>query len=192
VKKKSWKIPSLFHLSHISISNLFSLSSTRAALPNLPTKEFFTCLLPAKAERAQSWLQGPFSPEHPLGPRYVPPSVVGGLATVASHGPQMRNAGLVGGLVGGLATVASPGPQMRNGGQKLGATCQGNSLTAEQSKRLHELCHARHPESALGFCWNCKRQLPHGYLEERKKGRVLGCLSCRQCKKSFRTLLKNL
>ena len=38
--------------------------------------------------------------------------LVGGLATVASHGPQVANCG----LVGGLATVASHGPQVANCG----------------------------------------------------------------------------
>ena len=36
----------------------------------------------------------------------------GGLATIASHSPQLAN----GGLVGGLATITSHGPQLANGG----------------------------------------------------------------------------
>jgi len=40
---------------------------------------------------------------------------------------------------GGLATAASHGDQMRNGGPEIGAKNSTNSMTAEQSNRLHEL-----------------------------------------------------
>jgi hypothetical protein len=65
------------------------------------------------------------------GPQLGNGGLVGGLATVASHGPQLRNGGLVGGLVGGLATKASHGLQLANGGRKAGNTVnQGKNYSA--------------------------------------------------------------
>ena len=42
--------------------------------------------------------------------------LIGGQATIETHGDQMRNGGLIGGLIGGRATVETHGDQMRNGG----------------------------------------------------------------------------
>jgi hypothetical protein len=70
-------------------------------------------------------------PAHPLSSKYVSPQRAGGLATVASHGPQMVD----GPSNGGKATVASHGPQMSNGplslgsGPKVGSSYKTNKQT---------------------------------------------------------------
>jgi len=183
--------------------NIAGLPST-AAVETIAT-DFLNCLLPANAKRAQSLLSGPFGLHYPLGPQYISPMVaggrVGGLATVASNGPQLRN----GGLAGGLATVASHGPQLGNGpragglatkashplkgncGTIIGTSRQKNLMTADQSQRLHQLYHRKHPEFTIGFCWNCKTQLPHGFFYNSRSGAKAARLQCNKCRKSFTT-----
>ena len=165
----------------IGTRNLAGLPST-AAVETIAT-DFLNCLLPEHAKRAQSLLSGPFTAEHPLGPQFFSPMVAGGraggLATAASHGEQVRN--------GGLATAATHGDQVRNGGRKIGWSGAHNLMTADQSQWLHQLCHRKHPESTIGFCWNCKTQLPHGYFFNRQSGAKAAKLGCNTCRKSFTT-----
>jgi len=85
---------------------------------------FLNCLLPANAVRMQSLLRGPISLQNPLGPTYISPYVAGGLASVLTHGEQMRHGGQASVLThgeqmrhGGQASVLTHGEQMRHGGQ---------------------------------------------------------------------------
>ena len=82
-------------------------------------------------------------------PGFISAHVVGGRATVASHGPQMAN--------GGLATIESHGPQMANGGL-VGAYATGRPAGRRKDgkKKKPKRCLAcvkagRDPE-----CYSCK------------------------------------
>ena len=106
------------------------------------------------------------SPDNVLGPQYIPPSVAGGSATVATHGPQLAN--------GGRASRIEVGTPNMN-----------NDMTTDQSHKLHTLCHVKHKESTLGFCWSCSKQLPYGYFAM-VNNKLCATIRC-TCGKSFST-----
>jgi hypothetical protein len=163
---------------------------TIAGLPTtLPVEEaalkFRTCLRAEYQSVAQRMLNASAGTPHSLTPSFVPPSVAGGrasnggLATMASHGPQLRN--------GGLATMASHGPQLGNCAHKIGTKFKQNLMTSAQSERLKALYHVKHPESTLGYCFNCPRELPFGRINQ---SRALSM--CAGCHKSFSVPLTKL
>ena len=90
---------------------------------------------------------------------------------------------------GGSATVATHGPQLANGGRasriEVGTPNMNNDMTTDQSHKLHTLCHVKHKESTLGFCWSCSKQLPYGYFAM-VNNKLCATIRC-TCGKSFST-----
>ena len=101
-------------------------------------------------------------------PGFISTHVVGGRATIESHGPQLANGGLVGGRAtveshgpqlanGPRATVESHGPQLGNGGRVTGrATGRTRGARKDGKKKKPKRCLAcvkagRDPE-----CYSCK------------------------------------
>jgi hypothetical protein len=81
---------------------------------------------------------------------------IGGLATEAPHGPQMRNGGLIGGLIGGLACGGSKG---KGGGSKEGRGVGKPSAEAYAGEAKTQANYLAYCASANGKANMAKRGL---------------------------------
>jgi hypothetical protein len=88
---------------------------------------------------------------------FISAHVIAGNATVASHGLQLANGGLVGGPIGGRATNASHSPQNGNGGRRRGlATGRPTGRRKDGKKKNPKRCVLCVKAGRVLECYSCK------------------------------------